>query len=255
MAKRKSAVLESFQDIDFRNGDGMIPYVADCVRGRENKGFHIQSLKWTKKQKQFIELGLNPNTKLVFVEGPAGTSKTIMSVYCGLRILSSGAIKELTYVRSAVESSDARLGFLPGDAEDKLHFFNLPFLDKLNELVSEEEIKKLQKTKRVSTYPVNFSRGMSWNDRCIIFDECQNSTLKEIVTVLTRIGENTKIFLCADNKQTDLKNGNRGGFQKLYDIFSDDESAKKGIHSFKFDHDDIMRSKILKYIIKKVDGV
>jgi len=252
MAKRKSAVLESFQDIDFRNGDSMVPWVTDS-QGKEKNSFHIQNLKWTKKQKQFIDLGLDPNTKLVFVEGPAGTSKTIMSVYCGLRMLSSGSVKELTYIRSAVESSDARLGFLPGDADDKLHFFNLPFLDKLNELVSEEEIKKLQKTKRVSTYPVNFSRGMSWSDRCIIFDECQNSTLKEIITVLTRIGENTKIFLCADNKQTDLKNGNRGGFQKLYELFSDDESEKKGIHSFKFDHDDIMRSKILKYIIKKVD--
>ena len=151
MAKRKSAVLESFQEIDFRNGDGMVPCVSDS-QGREKNNFHVKNLKWTEKQKQFIDLGLNPNTKLVFVEGPAGTSKTIMSVYCGLRMLSSGATKELTYVRSAVESSDARLGFLPGDADDKLHFFNLPFLDKLNELVSEEEIKKLQKSKNMVLY-------------------------------------------------------------------------------------------------------
>ena len=248
MAKRKSPVLESFQDIDFKNGRGIIPY-----DGNPRDNFHVKTFKWTPKQKNFIDTGLNPETKIVFVEGPAGSSKTLLSVYCGLRMLSSGSVQELTYIRSAVESADARLGFLPGDAEDKLHFFNLPFMDKLNELVSEEQIKKLQKNQRVSTYPVNFSRGMSWNDRCIVLDECQNSTFKEIVTVLTRIGENTKIFLCADNKQTDLKNGNRGGFDKLYNLFTDEESQDKGIHSFRFDHDDIMRSEILKFIIKKID--
>tara|TARA_R100000152_G_C6739667_1_gene163542 strand:- start:224 stop:988 length:765 start_codon:yes stop_codon:yes gene_type:complete len=250
MARRKSAVLESFQDIDFRNGKDIVAYIDNS---RDKDAFHVKSLKWTEKQKRFIDICLNPETKIVFVEGPAGSSKTLLSVYSGLRMLSAGDVKELTYIRSAVESADSRLGFLPGDAEDKLHFFNLPFMDKLNELVSEEQIKKLQKSQRVSTYPVNFSRGMSWNDRCIVLDECQNSTFKEIVTVLTRIGENTKIFLCADNKQTDLRNGNRGGFEKLHNLFTGEDSEKKGIHSFQFDHNDIMRSEILKYIIKKID--
>ena len=142
MARRKSAVLESFQDIDFRNGKDIVAYIDNS---RDKDTFHVKSLKWTEKQKRFIDICLNPQTKIVFVEGPAGSSKTLLSVYSGLRMLSAGDVKELTYIRSAVESADSRLGFLPGDAEDKLHFFNLPFMDKLNELVSEEQIKKLQK--------------------------------------------------------------------------------------------------------------
>ena len=95
---------------------------------------------------------------------------------------------------------------------------------------------------------------MSWNNKCVIFDECQNSSLKEIITVLTRIGEGTKMFLCADNRQTDLKNGNRGSFAKIMKTFSDGESKENNIHSFAFNENDIMRSKILKFIVKKIDA-
>jgi phosphate starvation-inducible protein PhoH len=256
MARKKaSAILGSLEDLEYhnsRNGE-TLSFNTKTSKTRSKDSIFIRNLKWTDKQKEFIKLALDKDTKIIFIEGPAGTSKTLLSVYCGLRLLSDNRAEDLTYVRSAVESSDARLGFLPGDAEDKLHYFNLPFLDKLHELVSDEEIKKLQKSQRVSTYPVNFSRGMSWNNKCVIFDECQNSSLKEIITVLTRIGEGTKMFLCADNRQTDLKNGNRGSFAKIMKTFSDEESKENNIHTFTFNHNDIMRSEILKFIIKKID--
>ena len=133
------------------------------------------------------------------------------------------------------------------------HYFNLPFADKLNELLCESSIKRLQKEEKVTTYPINFSRGMSWNNKCLILDECQNSSLKEIITFLTRIGRDSKIFICADPMQTDLKNGNRGAFSRLRELFSADDSKKKGIHTFKFDDTDIVRSNILKYIVKKIN--
>lgn len=256
MSRRKApAILGSLEDLEYTNGqNGGVLSLNTTPKNKNKNSFFIKSFKWTDKQKSLIKLALDEETKIIFIEGPAGTSKTLLSVYCGLRLLSDKRIDDLTYIRSAVESSDSRLGFLPGDAEDKLHYFNLPFLDKLNELVSDEEIKKLQKSQRVSTYPVNFSRGMSWSNKCIIFDECQNSSLKEIITVLTRIGEGTKIFFCADNRQTDLKKGNKGGFAKITKIFSDEESKEKNIHSFTFDENDIMRSGILKFIIKKIDA-
>jgi phosphate starvation-inducible protein PhoH len=254
MARKKApAILDSLEDLEYLNGrnGGVLSYSS---RNKAKDNFFVKSFKWTVKQKELIKLALSDESKIIFIEGPAGTSKTLLSVYCGLRLLSDSKVEDLTYIRSAVESSDARLGFLPGDADDKLHYFNLPFLDKLNELVSDEEIKKLQKSRRVSTYPVNFSRGMSWNHKCVIFDECQNSSSKEIVTVLTRIGEGTKMFLCADNRQTDLKNGNRGSFEKMMKAFSNKESEENGIHSFRFNQEDIMRSEILKFIIKKIDA-
>lgn len=252
--RRAPAVLDSLEDLEYNDGQrGGVLSLNATPKSKSKNSFFVKSFKWTDKQKDLIKLALSEESKIIFIEGPAGTSKTLLSVYCGLRLLSDKRVEDLTYIRSAVESSDARLGFLPGDADDKLHFFNLPFLDKLNELVSDEEIKKLQKSQRVSTYPVNFSRGMSWSNKCIIFDECQNSSLKEIITVLTRIGEGTKIFLCGDNMQTDLKNGNRGSFSKMMKIFNDEESHENNIHSFSFNEDDIMRSRILKFLIKKID--
>ena len=91
----------------------------------------VKQLPWTNKQKEFFKLALDDSTKIVFVNGPAGTSKTLLSVYCGLQLLNKKVISDMMYIRSAVESSDARLGYLPGSAEDKLKFYNLPFLDSI----------------------------------------------------------------------------------------------------------------------------
>ena len=155
-------------------------------------------------------------------------------------------------MRSAVESSDSRLGFLPGDADEKLHYYNLPFMDKLDELLSETTVKKLQKEKRVSIHPVNFARGMSWNSKAIILDEAQNSSLREIVTVLTRIGKYSRAFILADPMQTDLKNGQRGGFGKTFSIFDNKESRDMGIETFEFGTEDIVRSALTKFIVSKL---
>jgi phosphate starvation-inducible protein PhoH len=143
------------------------------------------------------------------------------------------------------------MGFLPGDADQKLHFYNLPFLHKMEELVCPNVIKKLQKDERVSTYPVNFCRGMSWNSKCLIFDECQNSTIKEIVTVLTRLGMGSKCFILADPAQTDLKNGARGGYEKAEALFADKESRDFGINTFKFDESDVVRSELVRFLVTK----
>jgi phosphate starvation-inducible PhoH-like protein len=257
MPKLKSrATLDSFEELEVGYGNRNGVDKLEIYQGQKDKikdRLHIKDLKWTEKQKKFINLALDDKTKIVFISGPAGTSKTMLSVYCGLRLLNSKKVSDMVYVRSAVESSDARLGFLPGDADTKLHYFNMPFMDKLDELLSDSEVKRLQKESRVSTYPINFSRGMSWNEKCLILDECQNSSLKEIVTFLTRIGHCSKIFICADPMQTDLKNGNRGGFKRLNSLFNDEESNENGIFSFEFNEEDIVRSEILKYLVKRIN--
>ena len=102
-------------------------------------------------------------------------------------------------------------------------------------------------------FPVNFARGMNWKDKCIILDEAQNSTEKEITTVLTRLGKNSRCFLLADPMQTDLRSENtQGGFQKMFKIFSDKESIDNGIRLFEFDDEDVMRSKLVKFLTKKL---
>ena len=217
--------------------------------------FYIDELNWTEKQKKFIELSTKKETRVILCKGPAGSSKTLISVYAALNLLNLSKVSDIIYMRSAVESSDSRLGFLPGDADEKLHYYNLPFMDKLDELLNEPTVKRLQKESRVSIHPVNFARGMSWNSKAIIMDESQNSSMREIVTVLTRIGKYSRAFILADPMQTDLKNGNRGGFGKIYDIFNDQESRDMGIETFEFTSDDIVRSELTKFVVKKVEKI
>ena len=211
----------------------------------------VNQLPWTDKQKEFFKIALHHETRIVLVNGPAGTSKSLLSVYCGLQLLNMKAISDIMYLRSAVESSDSKLGYLPGTAEDKLRFYNLPFLDKLEELLSEQRVDKLEKENRISMFPVNFARGMSWNNKCIIFDEVQNSSAKEITTVLTRMGKHSRCFILADPMQTDLR-GKDCAFEEMFKLFSDQESHEMGIRTFEFDEEDIMRSELVKYLIKKL---
>ena len=216
----------------------------------------INQFPWTEKQKDFFKVALHPSTNIVFVNGPAGTSKTLLSVYCALQMLNMKVISDIMYLRSAVESSDKSLGFLPGTADEKLKFFNLPFLDKLDELLGEGKSEKLMTEKRVSMFPVNFARGMNWNGKCIILDEAQNSTLKEITTVLTRMGKNSRCFILADPMQTDLKSEHsQGGFQKMLKTFSDEESLQHGVYTFNFTEEDIMRSELVKFLVGKINKI
>ena len=128
----------------------------------------------------------------------------------------------------------------------------MPFLDKLDELLLNTKAEKLEEEKRISMFPVNFARGLNWTAKCVILDEAQNSTFKEITTVLTRLGENSRCFILADPMQTDLRNDSlQGGFTKMFCGFSDEESAAMGIYTFKFSEEDIMRSELVKFLIKK----
>ena len=162
----------------------------------------VKQFPWTDKQKDFFRIALHKDTKIVFVEGPAGTAKSLLSVYCGFQLLNMKVISDIMYLRSAVESSESKLGFLTGSAEEKLMFYNMPFLDKLDELLENARIEKLQNEGRISMFPVNFARGMNWTNKCVILDEAQNSTVKEITTVLTRLGRETKCFILKPLKKS-----------------------------------------------------
>lgn len=212
----------------------------------------IKELNWTEKQKDFFKIALRDDTNIMFLKGPAGTSKSLLAVYCGIKLLNKKSVSDIMYLRSAVESSESRLGFLPGSAEEKLSFYNLPFLDKLEELVTNCSVERLEKEGRISMFPVNFARGMSWNGKFIILDEAQNSSKKEIITVLTRLGIGSKCFILGDPMQTDLRSGNGGAFERMYELFADQDSYQNGISTFEFDEEDVMRSELVKFLVKKL---
>jgi len=210
----------------------------------------IHQRQLNEKQLQFLELAMDKSTKIVFVSGPAGTSKTYMAIYVALTLLNQRRVSDLIYIRSAVESSEAKLGFLPGEANDKMAPYLAPLTDKLMELLPKSDIDCLKKEERISSIPVGFLRGLNWNAKVIISDEAQNMTFKELFTLITRTGEFSKMFILGDPDQTDI-NG-KSGFLKMTSYFDDEESKENGIHVFKFTDDDIVRSGLVQFIIKKV---
>jgi phosphate starvation-inducible PhoH-like protein len=214
---------------------------------------NLKGLDWTEKQKAFIELALDKKTKIIFLSGPAGTSKSILAVYCALMMLNEKKISDVIYVRTIVESAAISMGTLPGNENDKLKFFVSVLNDKLEELLPAGDIKKLHADERVKGMPVNYLRGASYNAKAIIVDEAQNGTFNELLTSLTRIGKFTKYFILGDPMQTDLKNKEQSGFKPMFDLFNSDVAQDHGIYCVEFTKEDIMRSEILKFIIEQVE--
>lgn len=224
------------------------PKVHQNTKIRES--INIDERTLTPKQIELLELLKNKNTKCVFISGPAGTAKTFTSVLAGLHLVNQKRVSEIVYVRSIVESSDSKLGFLPGEMDEKMSPYIQPLIDKLEELLEKHDIEKLKKEERIHGFPINFLRGLSWNAKCIVADEAQNMTKKELTTLLTRVGEFSKLFICGDPDQSDI-NG-KSGFVPMMNLFDDEESKNNGVYVFRFDEEDVVRSGLVKFVLKKL---
>ena len=117
-------------------------------------------------------------------------------------------------------------------------------------MISSSTISTLFDTNVVKAIPVNYVRGLTFKDSIVIIDEAQNLTRSELITILTRFGEDSKMIVIGDTLQSDI-NG-KSGFQDIYNTFNDKESEDNGVFCFKFTNDDIMRSDMLKFIVKKL---
>jgi phosphate starvation-inducible PhoH-like protein len=159
-------------------------------------------------------------------------------------------VSDLIYVRSVVESADVKMGTLPGEADDKLSPYTRPLVDKLDELLPKNDIKYLLNEKRIEGVPIGYLRGLNWNAKVIVGDEMQNCTRKELITLMTRAGEFSKIFLVGDPTQSDINS--RSGFNDMFNLFNDESSKQNGIHSFEFTEEDILRSALVKFIVGKL---
>ncbi len=224
------------------------PYVFQ--RDKINFDLRVRELPWTEKQKDIIELITNKATKIVFLNGPAGCSKSLLAVYSALKQLNDKKITEIVYVRSIIESATKSLGSLPGESSDKFKPFALPLADKMEELLSDHDIKRLFIDERIKPTPINYLRGASFNVNFVIADEMQNAVYSEIQTVMTRIGQFSKLIMCGDPAQSDLPAG-KSGFLEVYNAFNNEESQSKGIFCVELTEEDIMRSDICRYIVGK----
>lgn len=206
----------------------------------------------SEKQIDFTTLSKDDNTNIVICDGPAGTSKTFLSVLVALEMLKAKKIHEIIYVRSIVESASKKLGSLPGEVDDKFKPWIMPLVEKCDELIGTHTVNQLIDSELIRCIPVNFLRGSTFKDCVVIVDEAQNLEMNEIVTILTRFGKNCKMFIIGDTLQSDI---HKECFRRIHDTFSDAVSQSNGIRSFSFTEEDIMRSKLLKFIVSKVKNL
>lgn len=215
--------------------------------------FKKRDFNFTSKQINILNHLLDEDTKIVFLSGVAGSSKTYLSIYAALNLLEKDIDKNIIYVRSCIESASRSLGFLPGSAEEKWEPYMMPLLDKTDEILTSPSSKSLFGCKKIEFVPVNFLRGASWRDKIVIVDEAQSLTKKELTTILTRVGEGTRVFVLGDPNQSDI-NGH-SGFTPFVKAFTGGYCEDKGIFTFEFDKSDIVRSEILKFIVERIEEI
>lgn len=224
------------------------------VNQREKVAFDLQirEFPWSERQKLFIEDMQAKSTKVMFLQGPAGSAKSLLAVYCALQALKAKKIGEIIYIRQPVESSKFSLGFLKGDLMEKMTPYLMPLQDKLGELLTKTDIDKLEKEARIKSAPIGHLRGRTFNNCYMIVDEAQNLSQEDILLVMTRLGKFGKLIMSGDIMQPDIKNS---AFQKIADMFDDEESAQRGIRNFQFGKEDIFRNEILAFIIEKFQNM
>ena len=210
----------------------------------------LKKISLTDKQLKLLKIIFDNDSKIVFISGPAGTSKTYVAIYGALQLYNMNNERGITYVRTIAESGEKSLGALPGEMAEKINPYMMPMNEKLDELLIPGQASTVKEKEIIKGMPINYLRGASWRNEIVIADESQNFTFKELTTLMTRLGEGSKLLICGDPMQSDI-NG-KSGFADMYSLFNDDESKEKGIHTFYFGPEDIKRSEILKYVIEKI---
>lgn len=199
----------------------------------------------TDNQIKFYHLTQAKNTNMVFVDGVAGSAKTLVAVYGALELLKNRQVDRIIYVRTIVESSTRSMGALPGEIESKVSPYAMPLIDKLSEITSGYTYKSLMEQEYIKVIPVNFARGLTFHNSAVIVDESQNFSRRELGTIMSRVGRSSRYFIIGDTNQADRPDS---GFKEVFDAFDQDFSRKNEIHCLKFDHTDIVRSPILRHI-------
>ncbi|MCX5660946.1 MAG: PhoH family protein [Planctomycetota bacterium] len=147
---------------------------------------------------------------MTFCIGPAGTCKTYLAVAAAAGMLRRGEARKLVLVRPAVEAGE-RLGFLPGDMQQKVNPYLRPLLDALHDMMDFEQIQRFMACDLIEIVPLAFMRGRTLNDSLIILDEAQNATKQQMLMFLTRLGHGSKMIVTGDTTQIDLPDPTQSG--------------------------------------------
>ncbi len=215
-------------------------YGADCVC-ISAKGKPIKSK--TIGQKNYVD-SIKNNT-ITFGIGPAGTGKTYLAVAMAVKAFKNKEVSRIILTRPAVEAGE-KLGFLPGDLQNKVDPYLRPLYDGLYEMLGMENFQRLSEKGAIEVAPLAYMRGRTLDDSFIILDEAQNTTPEQMKMFLTRIGFNSKAIVTGDITQIDLPDGKKSGLKDVINILRNIED----IAFCFFTERDVVRHRLVQKIIK-----
>jgi Phosphate starvation-inducible protein PhoH, predicted ATPase len=213
------------------------------TKARFNPSGKKQVAPKTATQRRYIEAIQNKD--LTFGIGPAGTGKSFLAVAMAVQALFQKQVDRIILTRPAVEAGE-KLGFLPGDLQDKVDPYLRPLYDALFDLADAERVTKMLEKRIIEVAPLAFMRGRTLNSAFIILDEAQNTTGEQMKMFLTRIGFGSKVVVTGDITQIDLPRGQRSGLKEA-------ERVLQGIPEIEFVYfskKDVVRHRLVQLIVE-----
>jgi phosphate starvation-inducible PhoH-like protein len=187
--------------------------------------------------------------ELVFGVGPAGTGKTFLAVAYGASMLLRGEVDRLIVTRPAVEAGE-RLGFLPGDMNEKVDPYMAPVWEALNDILGPDQLRRRRDKGEIEVAPIAFMRGRTLNSAFVIVDEAQNATRLQMKMVLTRLGEGSRMAVTGDPTQVDLPSRADSGLAHAVGILE----GTKGVAVARFKAEDVVRHPLVERIVRAYDA-
>ena len=195
-----------------------------------------------KNENQKLLLNSIKNNDITICTGPPGSGKTFMSCYQSiLELKSESPINKIVIVKSVTTLKNEEIGYLKGDLNEKMEPFIYSFIKNFEKVIGPSLTDKLQNENFIETLPIAYMRGINIDNAIIIIDEVQNITIENVRTILTRLGENSKMILLGDINQIDIKNKKDSSLSFLVNKFKN--IGKIGI--IEFNSDDIIRHPII----------
>ncbi len=222
----------------------LITELLDDVVAFTNKGRRIKCK--TFGQKKYVS-ALKQHT-VVFGVGPAGTGKTYLAVAMAVLAYKNKEVEKIILTRPAVEAGE-KLGFLPGDLQNKVDPYLRPLYDALYDFLGAESFKSMSERGAIEVAPLAYMRGRTLSDAYIILDEAQNCTIEQMKMFLTRFGEGSRVVVTGDITQIDLPYERKSGLVHALDVLK----GVEGIAQIYLTHKDVVRHEMVQRIISAYD--